>query len=136
TDQILHHIFRMIFNFDTVLSCAVYLVFGDNFRRVFCKLYFSRCMGALRSDTSANNSSNHSHFTTLASSSIAQNNRGSADSHALLPAQDLSIRNAHKFADPEKYPQTSNPTNAEIRSTPYKFLLKKTDAQTCDFLEA
>ncbi|BFZ00419.1 hypothetical protein BsWGS_03458 [Bradybaena similaris] len=43
TDGILMHVFRLIYNLDTCVSCAVYLAFGDNFRRVFCNKYFSAC---------------------------------------------------------------------------------------------
>ncbi|CAG5118570.1 unnamed protein product, partial [Candidula unifasciata] len=43
TDGILMHVFRLIYNLDTCVSCAVYLIFGDNFRRVFCNKYFSSC---------------------------------------------------------------------------------------------
>ncbi|XP_059171398.1 FMRFamide receptor-like [Physella acuta] len=42
-DSMMLFVFRMVYNLDTVVSCAVYLVFGDNFRKVFVKLYFSRC---------------------------------------------------------------------------------------------
>ncbi|CAL1532689.1 unnamed protein product [Lymnaea stagnalis] len=49
-DQGIHHVFRLIFNFDTIFSCAIYLVFGDNFRSVFCDLYFSRCMNRKSSE--------------------------------------------------------------------------------------
>ncbi|XP_046337847.1 B1 bradykinin receptor-like [Haliotis rufescens] len=42
-DGVMHRIFELVYYMNFSVHCAVYLIFGDNFRLVFKRIYFSGC---------------------------------------------------------------------------------------------
>ncbi|XP_046329366.1 G-protein coupled receptor 183-A-like [Haliotis rufescens] len=46
SDRVLHRIFELVYYMNFSVHCGVYLVFGDNFRMIFKRLYCSGCKKA------------------------------------------------------------------------------------------